>query len=122
MEVKDRHYFWVYPLCFDFLIRLDSSCAMYPGEGANTLHAMTPSEFMHCPWYIDSNRWGTPFNLQEVADLRIVEKRGEPLSFRLEAKVQLEGNLEEFAKAVESNMSSFPPGKTRPEKQRNLTF
>ncbi|CAM6091225.1 unnamed protein product [Calypogeia fissa] len=77
---------------------------------------MSSWEYMNCPWYVETNRWSTPFNSKEVSNLRFIEKGGVPVPLRIDATVQGEGDSELCAKAVESNISTFVLGKVKARK------
>ncbi|CAM6107529.1 unnamed protein product [Calypogeia fissa] len=119
MERKDQNYFWVYPLYFESWTRVHSVHSIYPAEGSEFPCEMTTWEVQNCPWYLDLDRWATPFNSLEVANLRAIEKVGQPQALIAEAKMQIgEGDPDESAKKVESNMMTFVLGKDKGRKSK----
>ncbi|CAM6082771.1 unnamed protein product [Calypogeia fissa] len=81
---------------------------------------MTPWELTNCPWYIETDRWTTPFNPLEVSSLRAIEKGRLPASLQSEAKLQSDGDSDESFKKVESNMMKYVPRKDKGQKSRKL--
>ncbi|CAM6082146.1 unnamed protein product [Calypogeia fissa] len=118
IERMDRNYFWVYPLYFESWTHVNSPYSMYPAEGLEFPREMATWEVQNCPWYLDSDRWATPFNALEVGNLCLIEKGGQPPPIRAEAKMQDEGSSEVSAKQVESNMLTFVPGKDKGRKSK----
>lgn len=46
--------------------------SMYPCEGAEAPRKMSEWEILHCPWYLDSDKWSATFNSAEEAALYMI--------------------------------------------------
>ena len=95
-ESLDNGYFWMYPSFLSSWSAMTQTAtgtvygefSMYPAEGADPPRPLEKWEIVHCPWYLDSNKWSVPFNASEKMHLQNIGKGGNPFDLLSESKFQ----------------------------------
>jgi hypothetical protein len=81
---------------------------MYPCEGKNEPQEMNDWEVLHCPWYLESDRWKQCFNDNERTQFRRITAREQPETLFLSVKEENE------AEAAQSVLQVDAIAKVRP--------
>lgn len=88
MEGSDgSRFFWAYPPAFQKWASLESTeYSMYPAEGKYPPRELSDWEWIHCPWYLDTHKWDSPFDEMEKDAFQKLLKSQVPAKMLFEMK------------------------------------
>jgi hypothetical protein len=95
LEQSGQYYIWQYPACFRSWNGGNNN--MYPAEGARPPREMTEWEAVHCPWYLDTDKWDNPLNEWEKLAAKNIARKLVPKTVMSGIK---EGLLEDADKSA----------------------
>lgn len=97
---SDPGYWWEYPGCFESWVDNDEF-SMYPTEGLEFPRTMFEWEKLHCPWYLDSDRWAETFDQFEKSAMKTLSKGQTPEPVLVESKMAASTIVDESTKKME---------------------
>lgn len=94
-EVVDKNDWWCYPAYFlpwiagvneePTATKYNEYCR-YPCKGADPPRPMSEWEILHCPWYLESDKWAVTMSTVEKATLHVINRGMLPETYVMDSK------------------------------------